>query len=536
MSSVATPLDQPILEDIGARIIQHYWKRHRQRRPRTPGVVPAKAAPSPPPRAAAPAARTGTGSVLDFMPHQQRPTSVTCASGRLHSRPPRPRTAAGKPGAATAAAAKPPLPPRKPPGDSGSSGRPSSSSTPDGVKPLPLEDSAERMNRKAAAAGAPRSSAPTAAPAAAALAPTPRPRPASSQPQLDVRASASSEKLGSIMRMLERLEAQAAEEAQQVAPARRPPQPPAAVPAALPAPTSAATGQGAAPAGTRTQPQHPLSRVLAAQPLSLASKRMAAAPATDGAAAAALQAASASLVVRRSAELLTCSAPPAAAAPAAAAASSTAGPATSLPRVPQGVADAAAPASLAAPPAPVPQLAPAALPGSEGAGVSAAAVASMVRAKIQALQAAVAERDGQLEQLRRQVAASQAQHQAALRAAEEGHRVSAGVLRQPWQARRCAVASWHAGLRPPLAPFGCNPAAGPAGGAAGGGGGRRRPLPAVHRPCDGGQRGAGGWVPARRIASGVAGGLRQRLLGAGGEARLNCLCRHGGARVLPAGH
>lgn len=60
--------------------------------------------------------------------------------------------------------------------------------------------------------------------------------------------------------------------------------------------------------------------------------------------------------------------------------------------------------------------------------MSAAAVASTVRAKIQALQAAVAEREGQLEELKRQVAAHRAQHDAALRAAEEGHRVGGSLM------------------------------------------------------------------------------------------------------------
>ncbi len=408
-------LDSLVLRDIGARIIQHYWRQHRQRRPRTPAT--AAAPPPAPPPPAANASANPPSSVLDFMPAQPRPAS---SGSRPPSRPPRPRTTAGKP-AAGAAAAKPPLPPRKPVHNDGSGS--SADSTPDGAKPLPLEDSAERMNRKAAAAGAP---APTAVAAGAAALTRPPGQP-SSQPQLDVRASASSEKLGSIMRMIERLEAQAVEEARQVAPAC-PPRPPALPASSGPAPASGeAAGQPAAPAEQHGQQKSALSRLLAAQPLSISSKRLAAAAATDAAAATALQAANASRVVRRSAELLTCAATPVNAGPACSAGSAVAPPsaATAPPAQPLSAAVAPASNATAQPAAATQPVLP--LPGTVGSGLNPAAVASTVHAKIQALQAAVGERDGQLEELKRQVAAHRAQHEAALRAVDEGHRVG-GLL------------------------------------------------------------------------------------------------------------
>lgn len=293
--------------------------------------------------------------------------------------------------------------------DGGSS---STDSTPEGGKPLPLEDSAERMSRKAAAAGAAGEAAPAAVAAAAVANKRPPGLPvASSQLQLDVRASASSEKLGSIMRMIERLEAQAVEEARQVAPTRPPP---------LPHAGGEAGGQAPAPDHPPSQPGHALSRLLTAQPLSINSKRLAAAAATDAAASTAVKAINASRVVRRSAELLTCSAPPATAPSSAAGAKGVmAAPAATA--QPPTAAAAAAPAVVAQPAPATRPLLP--LPGNGGSSLSASAVASTVRAKIQALQAAVAEREGQLEELKRQVASHQAQHEAALRAAEDGHRV-----------------------------------------------------------------------------------------------------------------
>lgn len=300
--------------------------------------------------------------------------------------------------------------------DGGSS---STDSTPEGGKPLPLEDSAERMSRKAAAAGAAGEAAPAAVAAAAVANKRPPGLPvASSQLQLDVRASASSEKLGSIMRMIERLEAQAVEEARQLAPTRPPP-----LPHAAPGHAHArgeAGGQAPAPDHPPSQPGHALSRLLAAQPLSINSKRLAAAAATDAAASTAVKAINASRVVRRSAELLTCSAPPATAPSSAAGAEGVvAAPAATA--QPPTAAAAAAPAVVAQPAPATGPLLP--LPGTGGSSLSASAVASTVRAKIQALQAAVAEREGQLEELKRQVASHQAQHEAALRAAEDGHRV-----------------------------------------------------------------------------------------------------------------
>ena len=50
-------------------------------------------------------------------------------------------------------------------------------------------------------------------------------------------------------------------------------------------------------------------------------------------------------------------------------------------------------------------------------------MASSVRAKIQQLQAAVAEKNSQLAALRQRVAAVQSQQEAVLRAAEEQHKV-----------------------------------------------------------------------------------------------------------------
>ncbi|EFN55829.1 hypothetical protein CHLNCDRAFT_145355 [Chlorella variabilis] len=164
----------------------------------------------------------------------------------------------------------------------------------------------------------------------------------------DVRASASTEKMGHIMRMIAELEKQAVEEARQVAP------PPAVPP---PQPRLQAQQQEQQ-AKSPTSTAHPIARVLAAQALSIGSKQIVAAAATDPVAAGALRAAEASTM----------------------------------------------------PPAP---------PAGQ---LNAAAVASSVRAKIQQLQQQVADKDGQLAELRQQAQAARREQAVALRAAEASHK------------------------------------------------------------------------------------------------------------------
>ena len=244
------------------------------------------------------------------------------------------------------------------------------------------------MNREAAKAGKTAAAATLDSPPCSAPATAPRPRSAGAarQLQMDVRASDSTEQMGSIMRLIEQLEKQAVEEARQVAPA-----PPQAV----------AVASAAVPASAAEPAQHPMARVLAAQPLTIASRKALAAAANDAAAAQAVQAAASCRVARKSAQLLGELAGAGASTPAAPAAclSKTAAP------MPGPEASASAPA----------------------AQVNAAAVASSVRAKIQQLQQQVAEKDGQLAALRQQVAALPAQQEAALRAAADGHKVGQPV-------------------------------------------------------------------------------------------------------------
>ena len=290
----------------------------------------------------------------------------------------------------------------------------------------------------------------------------PRPLTAACQLQLaDMRASASSEKVGNILRLVEQLERQALEEAAQVA-APQAPQLVARVSAAPAPPLQAA------PAAA-----DPIARMLAAQPLSLSSKHQAAAPGSDPAAArAAVAAAAGSRLERTAAQLMQ-----AAAAPRPAGSASSGQPSSSGP----------------APPASAPS------PGSQQPQLNPNAVASSVRAKIQALQAAVAGKDSEVAALRLRVAAAQSQHEAALRAAEEGHKVRGLPAWGQRSMARQAGKRLSAGLPargvlvagPPALPSTPTHAGG-AGGTKGRGRGRICALPGVHRPSDGRQGGAGG--------------------------------------------
>lgn len=367
------------------------------------------------------------GSVLDFMPGVMKERPAT--SGRPASRPPRPRAPSTRSAGAQAAPA-------------------GAAAAADPGKRKPAENSGECMNRKAAAGPA---ASPASQAASAAAKPVPSPphaelphcasarvgtysqtaapplqqaqpaRPRSVVRQLDMRASASTEKMGHIMRLIEQLEKQAVEEARQVAA----PQQAGVEAAGQMSPRAATGGAGAAAAASAGQPSpqaHPLARVMAAQPLSIGSRQMLAAAASDATAAQAEQAATGSKLVRKTACLLHTPAP----ATATGCSSSIDGK--------RGSSGSAEQIATACTPAPA---APAAIPlggvqqaqvqqvGADArAQVSAAVVASSVRAKIQQLQAAVVEKDNQLAALRQRVTAVQSQHEAALRAAEEEHKVS----------------------------------------------------------------------------------------------------------------
>ncbi len=432
---------EDVLRDVAARIIQHHFRALMQRRKEAAhhnhriGSVGAGAA-SPRRRPTTPSAvhPASYGSVLDFMPKGRLPQPD--ASGRPHSRPPRPRATATRSATATQPHA------REQRQHHHQQHKASPNASP---KALPLEDSAERMNRTKsdAAAAAPSpglaaetvvtddASKATAEPAAelplARFASPPLPleieqdqqrrrQPGSAtsvEAQLDVRASASTAKMGHILRLIEQLEKQAVEEARQVAPG---------LPRGLPvgaAPQSMAAAAATVPAAERL-PVHPMARVLAAQPLSTCSKQMLAAAATDDTAAKAARFATASRVAHKAALLLHTPAPEPGkqggeTGHAAQWALPTKGPeapaAAEHWELPQAGVGAQAGTTALARTQP------------EQQKIDAVAVASSVRAKIQQLQAAVAEKDGQLAALQRNFSALQAQQEAAMQAAEDGHRV-----------------------------------------------------------------------------------------------------------------
>lgn len=393
------------MREVAARIIQHHF-RERRKRPSASGSARWPATPPAPP-ASCSSSFARKASVLDFMPGP-RPASVV----RPASRPPRPR--------APSAVAKP-----APSNRVGTSGT-SQTSSPE-VEAVLLEDSAERVSRESAAAKAAAAAVATDSTARKAAATCPVPRmcdsraaspppsqhaqqatraaasgrpfsPTARQLQMgDVRASASTEKMGHIMRMIAELEKQAVEEARQVAP------PPAVPP---PQPRLQAQQQEQQ-AKSPTSTAHPIARVLAAQALSIGSKQIVAAAATDPVAAGALRAAEASTMVRKQAQLLTTPSRP------AAASTRVAAPSAKPPVPDRGAEPAPAPA-----PAPTPQ--PPAPPAGQ---LNAAAVASSVRAKIQQLQQQVADKDGQLAELRQQAQAARREQAVALRAAEASHKV-----------------------------------------------------------------------------------------------------------------
>jgi hypothetical protein len=205
--------------------------------------------------------------------------------------------------------------------------------------------------------------------------------------------------MGHIMHLIAELEKQAVEEARQVA---TQPQPD----------NQQQQDQQRQPKSMATAP-HPIARVLAAQPLSIGSRRMAVAALTDPLAAGALRAAEASTIARQQTSSLTtharaaqptiASAPPCAQPPLSNCSSEQV-PAQALAQAPQ---------QLAQPPVPCNQL-------------NAAAVASSVRAKIQQLQQQVVDKDGQLAALRQQVEAVQREHVVMLQAEKDCHKVGLG--------------------------------------------------------------------------------------------------------------
>lgn len=205
----------------------------------------------------------------------------------------------------------------------------------------------------------------------------------------DARGSASTEKMGHIMRLIEQLEKQAVEEARQVAPAQ------------LQFVSTGVADQSAAAAAAAEPAVHPTALMLAVQPHNLGSKKMLAAAESDATAAQAVRFAASSRVARKAEQLLQASIMK------SSGQRGTASVASGI----QAAAEQQGEALVAQP-----------LQG-EQPQIDAVAVASSVRAKIQQLQAAVAEKDSQLATLQQRILAVQSQHEAAMRAAEDGHRV-----------------------------------------------------------------------------------------------------------------
>ncbi|KAL4856146.1 Centrosomal protein [Chlorella vulgaris] len=374
-----------VLEEVAARIIQHHWRDRRQ----CEGARAGRSHPPLPPASA----YDGHGSVLDFIPLKERaagdrPTS----SERPPSRPPRPRSRGTFSPAATAG--------------SGACGPSLQCITP--KPPLELEDSAERTSFKgnntsskgaATLLGSDAAPAPSCRPsnlpsptpqqqAATAAAPCRPFSPTSCHlPAVDVHPSDPSEQLGRIWQMMEALEQQAAEEARQVGPSQ--PAPNAALDKRLDG-QQQPCGQ---PAPLKT---HPLAKLLASQPCSIASKQMLAA-ATGTAAAHAACLAEGSRACRKSTQLLATQLKQ----PSRAAAAGVLNP------------GCAAAAKAAAAPSATQHLPQAALDPS--------AVASSVRAKIRQLQQQVEQKDGQMAALLEQLEETRQQQAAALAAAETRH-------------------------------------------------------------------------------------------------------------------